>query len=235
MDGKNVLSWNPIGESVDGLNTVVFQNRSKKQFLLAVVSSQQEKQIELYDVETGKFIRCCSYKELDPGLMCTGPKGQMLVIDRSTDPWSIAALDTDRDDLPIVRKFMSGVRQIWGICFAESLYGKIIFASSYNARCLLAIDWESGDTLWKISTSNWQPYNICKSVKGCIFVTNFDKQCQEIFVCDYSGNHVTTLTQRGVKGIKDLHCLSNEDETFLVLGHLKHTERSMSVFKLRIK
>ena len=130
---------------------------------------------------------------------------------------------------------MSGVRQIWGICFAETPDGKIIFASSYLARCLIAIDWESGDTLWKISTPAWQPYNICKSVKGCLFVTNIEKQHREIFVYDYSGNHVTTLTQPGVRGILDLHCLSNNSESFLVLGHVKYTERSMSVFKLNIK
>ncbi len=227
-----------MSQSVDGLNAVVIPERK----LLVVASTQSPRQIDLYDIRTGELVRHCRYEELDPGLMCTGDKNQILVVDRSTDPWRIAVLDTRHPNLPIIRHINPGVRFIWGVCFAETPSKKLIYVSSYRLRCIRALDAKNGAILQHISTPTWGPFTLTKSNLGCLFVTNIQKQCREIYVYDYNLNYVTTLRHVDIKGVFDVHCLSqkdtmdndNEKESYLVLGHLQKSKRCVSVFQLSI-
>ncbi len=230
LGGRALRSWRLDSPSVVGFNAIVILCEAQR--LLAVVSTQRERQIDLYDLKTGQLVRHCNYNNLDPGVMSTGCKGQILVVDRSTDPWRIAILDTTKPELPVVKFLASGIRQIWGLCFAETSNRKIVFASSYTAQYLVSIDAESGQIIWKLNTPTWGPYRICKSVKGCLFVTNIDKLCNEVFVLDFNGNFMTTLTWPNVRGILDVHCLSNARSTLLVLGHIEKSKRSIRVFEL---
>ncbi len=166
-----------------------------------------------------------------------GPKGTALVVDRHTDPWSIVVLDTTRPHMPVKRVIMTGIRNVWGICYADTHDRKLIFVSSHRSRTLAAIDWKTGDTIWKVVQQpgeKWSPFNLCKSLKGCLFVNNMEKQWKEIYVYTYSGELVTTLRPEGIAGIMEAHCLSNKNNTFLVLGHLRQTRRHISIFELFI-
>ncbi len=50
----------------------LFIHQVAGEILLAMASTKHERQIDLYETDSGKLVRSCTYDTLDPGIMCPG-------------------------------------------------------------------------------------------------------------------------------------------------------------------
>ena len=146
-------------------------------------------EIRSYNINTAESKTV--YSGCKPRRICKGPEGSVFVIDK-TDGLLQLEWRKEKEELDLVHRIQTGMKNAWGICYMEQ-YKILVITSYHNIK---AINPETGSVLWEFTQDEEGkklfPREVCCDVDGRIYVADGTNE-QLIVLNDMTGELIQVL------------------------------------------